>query len=48
MTTFNNNLTIEEATAIYKFKGPTMFPKTQHNMKMMRQVIDNHLKELRK
>ena len=47
MTTFNTQLTIEEATKLYKFKGETMFPKTEHNLKMMALVIDNHLKTLR-
>jgi len=46
MTTFNNTLTIEEATKLYNFKGNTMFPKTAHNIKMMALVIDNHLKQL--
>lgn len=48
MTTFNNTLTIEEATKLFKFKGQTMFPKTKHNLEVMAKVIDNHLKTLRK
>ena len=47
MTTFNNTLTIEEATKLYQFKGLTMFPKTKHNLEIMALVIDNHLKSLR-
>jgi hypothetical protein len=47
MTTFNNSLTIEEATQLLKFRGSVMFPKTPHNIKMMALVIDNHLKSLR-
>lgn len=47
MTTFNTTLTIEEATAIFKFKGSTMFPDTDHNRKMMLQVVTNHLKSLK-
>jgi len=47
MKTFNEKLTIEQATELFKFKGATMFPKTQHNLKIMALVIDNHLKKLR-
>ncbi len=48
MTTFNATLTIEEATKLFQFKGPVMFPKTKHNIDIMAKVIDNHLKTLRK
>lgn len=48
MTTFNNTLTIEEATKLFQFKGQAMFPKTKHNIEMMAKVIDNYLKTLRK
>lgn len=48
MTTFNQNLTLEQATELFNFKGETMFPKTLHNIKMMALVIDNHLKSIRK
>lgn len=48
MKTFNQELTLEQAIELFKFKGETMFPKTQHNIKMMALVIDNHLKTLRK
>jgi hypothetical protein len=47
MKTFNEKLTIEQATELFKFKGATMFPKTAHNLSIMAIVIDNHLKELR-
>jgi hypothetical protein len=47
MTTFNEKLTIEEAAEILKFRGPVMFPKTSHNIKMMALLIDNQLKALR-
>ena len=47
MTTFNTTMTIEEATAIFNFKGATMFPNTDHNKKMMALVIDKHLKSLK-
>ena len=48
MNTFNTTLTQEEATKLFQFKGATMFPKTEHNLKMMALVIDLHLKSLRK
>ena len=48
MTTFNQKLTLEQATELFNFKGETMFPKTAHNIKMMALVIDNHLKQIRK
>ena len=48
MTTFNQTLTIQEATELFKFKGQAMFPKTNHNLKMMAKVIDNYLKNLNK
>ena len=48
MKTFNQTLTIEEATELFKFKGETIFPKTNHNIKMMALVIDNYLKSIRK
>jgi hypothetical protein len=47
MKTFNEKLTIEQATELFKFKGATMFPKTAHNLSIMALVIDNHLKGLR-
>jgi len=47
MTTFNNTLTIEEATKLFQFKGQAMYPKTKHNMQMMALVIDNFLKSIR-
>lgn len=47
MTTFNNTLTIEEATKLFKFKGQAMYPKTKHNMQMMALVIDKYLKSIR-
>ena len=47
MTTFNNNLTIEDATKLFNFKGQTMFSNTEHNRKIMLLVISNHLKSLK-
>lgn len=47
MTTFNETITKEEAQKLFTFKGATMFPKTQHNIKMMTLVIDEHLKSIR-
>jgi hypothetical protein len=47
MTTFNQSLTLQQATELFNFKGETMFPKTQHNIKMMALVIEAHLKSIR-
>jgi len=47
MTTFNNTITIEEATKLYQSKSGMNFPNTEHNRKMIAKVIDNHLKKLR-
>lgn len=47
MTTFNTTMTIEEATQLYKSKSGMNFPNTDHNKKVMAQVISNHLKSLR-
>jgi len=46
MTTFNEKLTIEEATELVKFKGTVNYPKTSHNIKMMTLVVLNQLKKL--
>ena len=48
MKTFNQELTLEQATELFKFKGEVMFPKTKHNVKIMALVIDNHLKTIKK
>lgn len=47
MTTFNKTMTLEEATKIYQHKSGMNYPDTEHNRKVMKQVIDNHLKTLR-
>lgn len=47
MTTFNKTMTIEEATKLYQSKSGMNYPNTEHNRKVMKQVIDNHLKSLR-
>lgn len=47
MTTFNNKMTIEEATKLYSSKSGMNYPNTEHNRSVMKQVIDNHLKFLR-
>jgi len=46
MKNFSKTLTIEEATKLYKSVGME-FVDTKHNREMMKQVVDNHLKELR-
>lgn len=47
MTSFNKQMTIEEATSLYKSKGGMNFFPTKHNIDIMKLVIDNHLKTLR-
>jgi hypothetical protein len=47
MTTFNKAMTFEEAAILYKSKSGMNYPNTEHNKKVMKQVIDNHLKVLR-
>lgn len=46
MKNFSKTLTLEEATKLYKSVG-MQFVDTDHNRKMMKQVVDNHLKQLR-
>jgi len=48
MTTFNQELTFDQATELFKYVGATQYPSTDHNKKMMAKVIDCHLKSLRK
>lgn len=45
MTTFNQKMTIEEATKLYTSKS-MQFPNTEHNRVVMAQVIKSHLKSL--
>lgn len=47
MKNFSKTLTIEEATELYNSKNGMMFKDTDHNRKVMKQVVDNHLKALR-
>lgn len=46
MTTFNTQMTIEEATNLYTSKSGMQFPNTEHNRVIMAQVIKNHLSNL--
>ena len=46
MITFNEKMTIEEATKILKFAGKCSFPNTDHNRKMIALAVKNHLKKL--
>ena len=46
MTTFNQNLTIEEATVLFQFKGTAMWPDTKHNREVMASVAADHLRKL--
>jgi len=45
MKNFSKTLTIEEGTKLYKSIG-MVFVDTKHNRCIMKQVVDNHLKEL--
>lgn len=47
MKNFNKTMTIEEATKLYQSKDGMIYPNTEHNRKVMKQVIDNHLKQMR-
>lgn len=47
MKTFNKEMTIEEATKLYQSKNGMIYPDTEHNRNIMKQVIDNHLKKMR-
>ena len=47
MTTYNKQMTLEEATALYKSESGMIYPNTEHNRNMMKQVVDNHLKQMR-
>jgi len=46
MNNFSKKLTLDEATELYKSKGME-YVDTPHNRDMMKQVVDNHLKQLR-
>ena len=43
MTTFNQKMTIGEATKLYTSKSGMQFPNTDHNRVIMAQVAKNHL-----
>ena len=47
MTTFNTEMTLEEATKIYSCKNGMNFPDTKHNREMIKKVITQHLKSLK-
>jgi len=46
MTSFNQNLTIEEATALFHYKGAAMWPDTKHNLEMMASLVEAKLRKL--
>jgi hypothetical protein len=48
LSTFNGELSEEEAKKIVSFKGQVMYPNTEHNRKIIASVIDKKLKALRK
>jgi hypothetical protein len=39
-------MTIEEATTLFQFNGQAMYPKTKHNVEVMKTVVDNYLRKL--
>lgn len=45
MITYNETLTIEEATALFNFRGTAMWPDTKHNREMMASLIAEKLKK---
>lgn len=47
MITFNPTMTIEEATKLYNSKTGMNYPDTEHNRRVMREVIHNHLKMMK-
>lgn len=46
MTTFNREMSKEEALELYKSKDGMSYPDTPHNRKIMKEVVDEHLKSL--
>ena len=46
MITFNEKMTIDEATKILKFAGKASFPNTDHNRKMIALAVKTHLQKL--
>jgi len=48
LTSFNNNLTIEEAKALLAHKGAISYPNTAHNRKVIAAAIHDTLRKLQK
>lgn len=46
MTSFNKELTIEEATELFNFRGTAMWPDTKHNRRVMASLIAEKLRKL--
>ena len=46
MTSFNPELSLEEATKLFNYRGATMFPDTKHNRQMMASIIHEKLQIL--
>jgi len=46
MTSFNKELTTEEATELFHHKGTAMWPDTKHNRQVMASLIAAKLRKL--
>ena len=47
MKTFNKTLTLTEAKELISYEGPTAYPATEHNKKIMAQAVSDFLLTLR-
>ena len=47
MKNFNTEMSIEEATQLFTFKGQIFFVDNAHNRKIMAMVLHNHLQKLK-
>lgn len=46
MTSFNETLSIQEATTLFRFKGKAMWPDTAHNRAVMATLWRGHIEKL--
>ena len=47
MKIWNQTLSKAEALEIYQYKGTAYYPRTEHNSKVMAEVVSEHLNQLR-
>ncbi len=47
MKIWNQTLSKAEALEIYQYKGTAYYPRTEHNSKVMAEVVREHLNQLR-